>query len=196
MNDLLFNVPWWIPTVLSITGIALMVNGNRVQNERLRAAGAGVVLLAVAWAVMSYLVDTPKETCIRQTRAFVQSVVDRDWTRFDGLLDSSARFRFVGNDWQIQGADRLDTALRADIARIGVNSATVTGMRAAAPGDTVTTAFTVLSVQESTMGQMINSDWEFDWRKSAAGRWVISEIRGLRVGNLDVKEIRGALPVR
>ena len=28
MNDLLFSVPWWIPTVLVITGISLMVRGN------------------------------------------------------------------------------------------------------------------------------------------------------------------------
>ena len=145
MYDLLFNVPWWIPTVLGIVGIALMVRGNRQQNERIRIAGTGVLLLGVGWAIMSYLVDTPKETCISQSRALVQSVVAKDWTKFDALLDPTVRFTFEGSDWNIDGKDRLDTTLHGDIDKVGVTSATVTGIEASDEQDHVVTQFSVLS---------------------------------------------------
>jgi hypothetical protein len=196
MYDLLFNVPWWIPTVLGIVAIALMVNGNRQQNERIRAAGAGIAVLAVGWAVVSYLVDTPKETCIKQTRTFVQSVVARDWMTFDGLLDPEVQYHFVGIEWDMQGRDRLDTAVRADVDKIRITSASVTSLTASDKNETVTTKFTVFSVQEETMGQMINSDWEFDWHKASSGRWVVSAIRCKKIGNLDAADIRNTLPVK
>ena len=196
MYDLLFNVPWWIPTVLVIVGAALMVNGNRAQNERVRAAGIAVVLFGVGWEVMSYLVDTPKETCIKQSRAFVQSVVAKNWTAFDAMLDPGVRYRFVGSDWQMLGQERLDIAVKADIDRVGVTSATVSNLTATENNESVTTGFSVLSFQESTMGQPVNSEWQFDWHKTASGRWVITEIRGLRIGTIDVKDIRTALPVK
>jgi hypothetical protein len=196
MNDLLFSVPWWIPTVLVITGISLMVRGNRAQNQRTRNIGTGVILLGVGWAVMSYLVDTPKETCIKQTRQFVQSVVARDWTTFDNLLGPNVRFQFAQENWDIDGRDRMDTAVRADIDHVGVSSASVGGLEASENADVVTTSFRVFSVQKATMDEPITSDWDLDWRKSSAGHWAVSEIRCRGVGNLDAKGIQGSLPVK
>jgi hypothetical protein len=195
MYDLLFNVPWWIPTVLFITGITLMVRGNSLQNERIRFVGAAVLILGIGWAVMSYLVDTPKETCIKQSREVVQSVVEKNWTKFDALLDPSVKYQFVGGNWAIDSRDRLDHAVQADIDHIGVSSATVSGFEALERNGIVTTRFDVLSFQKATMDQPITSSWEFDWHQASSGKWVVSEIRGVRVGNVDVKEIRGALPV-
>ena len=43
-GDLLFSVPWYLPTVTAIIGLALLVNGNRRQNARLRNIG-GLVML-------------------------------------------------------------------------------------------------------------------------------------------------------
>jgi len=130
MSDLLFDVPWWLPTVLAITGISLWVSGNRRQNRRLRDGGAVLVLLAVAWSAMSFLVDTAKETCQKQTRQFVQAVVDRKWNTFEELLDPEVRFAFSGSSWRIIGRDTLSRAVQADIGHIGLKTAHLAGMRA------------------------------------------------------------------
>src|SRR6476646_3624043 len=111
MSDLLFDVPWWLPSLLGIIGISLAISGNRRQNERTRAWGLGVIALAVSWALLSYLVDTDKEKCQKLTRQFVQSVVAQDWTTFDNSLDPNVSFRFAGTTWSIVGKDTLDQAL-------------------------------------------------------------------------------------
>jgi len=195
MSDLLFDVPWWIPVVLVITGISLWVSGNRRQERRLRDGGAGVLVLAVGWAAMSYLVDTAKETCQKQTRQFVQAVVDRKWSTFDRLLDPDVRFAFTGSSWRIVGRDTLSQAVQADIGHIGLKTAHPAGVRATQDAGTVTVRTTVWSTQDSTMGQPLDSDWEFDWQQ-VGGKWLLHEIRAMRVSHVSPEEIRGSLPVR
>ena len=155
-----------------------------------------MILLGVGWAVMSYLVDTPKETCIKQTRKFVQSVVARDWMTFDDLLGPNVRFQFAEENWDIKGRDGIDAAVRAKIDHVGVSSASVGGLEASENADVVTTSFRVFSVQKATMDEPITSDWDLDWRKSSAGHWAVSEIRCRGIGNLDAKSIQGSLPVK
>lgn len=195
MSDLLFDVPWWIPVVLVITGISLWVSGNRRQDRRLRDGGTGVLLLAVGWAATSYLVDTANETCQKQTRQFVQAVVERKWKTFDELMDPDVRFAFAGSSWRIVGRQTLDEAVRADIEHIGLESAHLTGVKARQDAGTVTVEATVWSTQKSTMGQPLDSDWEFDWQRNG-GRWLLREIRAVRVSHVSPEEIRGSLPVR
>ncbi len=195
MNDLLFAVPWWIPTLLGVIGVSVAVSGNRRQNERVRGWGLAVIGVAVGWAVMSYLVDTDKEKCTKLTKQFVQSVVTQDWKTFDNLLDANVAFRFEGSAWSIVGKDTLDNALRADIGHVGVESARITGSEARQEAGAVTVHISVWSVQKSTMEQAINSEWEMDWQKSG-GRFLLREIRAVRVANLSADQIRGSLPVR
>ena len=110
MNDLLFDVPWWLPTLVAIVGISLAVSGNRRQNDSVRNRGLIIIGAAVVWAAISILVDTDKEKCQKWTKQFVQSVVARDWPTFDGLLDPNVSFRFAKSPWSIVGRDTLDNA--------------------------------------------------------------------------------------
>lgn len=193
MYDLLFDVPWWIPTVLVIAGIALWVSGNRRRNANLRTVGLVLVVVAAVWAGISFLVETPKEKCQKQTRALVAAVVGRDWSKFDSLLDPSADFRLAGSSWDISGREALETAVKEDVDRVGVKSARITDIRAERHGDTVTVSITVWSDQSETMDQPIDSDWETDWRETG-GRWLLRQIRAVRVANLSSEEIRRQLP--
>jgi len=195
MNDLLFDVPWWLPTLVGVIGISVAVSGNRRQDEKVRGWGLAVIAVAVGWTVMSYLVDTDKEKCTKLTKQFVQSVVAQDWKTFDDLLDQNVAFRFEGSAWSIVGKDTLDNALRADISHIGVQSARITGNEARQEAGTVTVHISVWSTQKSTMDQPLNSEWELDWQKSA-GSFHLREIRAIRVANLSADEIRGSLPVK
>jgi hypothetical protein len=195
MSDFLFSVPWYLPTVLGIIGLAVMISGNRRQNPRLRSAGLTIIALAIGWAVMSYLVDTPKETCQKQSRRFVQSVVDRDWKTFNDLMAPDVDFKFAGTSWQIAGKDTLSVAVKADVEQIGLKSATITDARAAETGSTVTVTMKVWSNQEISMERPIDSEWDFDWRESN-GKWLLHEIRAIRVTGLNPDQVRGSLHVR
>jgi hypothetical protein len=154
-----------------------------------------LLALAVGWSVMSYLVDTNKEKCQKQTRQFVQAVVDRDWMVFDALLDPEVDFRFKDSSWSIVGRDALDNALKADMGHIGLKTAHITHMVASESTGTVTVAITVWSTQTSTMEQPLDSEWEMDWERNG-GRWLLHEVRAIRVSQMTPDEIRAALPAR
>jgi len=194
MIDLLFDVPWWIPTLLAVVGLALLVSGNRRQDDRTRNGGFSLIAIAIGWSIMSYLVDTPKETCQKQTRQFVQSVIDRQWSTFDGLLDPSATFEMPGTDLKLEGRETIDQAIKPDVQYVGVKSAHITDMKAADAVGNIRITMTVWSTQEKTMDQPLDSDWEFDWRKSD-GRWLLYDIRCLRISNVTADEARNSLPV-
>ena len=180
MNDLLFDVPWWIQTLLGLIGVALLVSGNRRQQARTRRAGAAVLLIAVAWAVVGYLVDTPKEKCEKLTRRFVQSAVDRDWKTFDSLMEPEVSFQFTGSSWRITGRDDLDQSVRSASDRIGLKSATITNLQPSQTGDTVAITITVWTRQEFSLDEPISSQWELDWRQTN-GQWLLHEIKALEV---------------
>jgi hypothetical protein len=195
MSDLLFDVPWYLPTLLAIVGISIAVSGNRRQDDRIRNRGLALLLAAIGWVTLSVLVDTDKEKCQRQTRQFVQSVVDRNWATFDSLLDPDVAFRFKDSAWSIVGRDALDNALKADMNHIGIGSAHITGIDARQDAGTITVHIVVWSTQKSTMDEPLNSEWEMDWQRFA-GKYLLHEIRAIRVSNLTAEQIQGALPVR
>lgn len=195
MRDLLFSVPWYLPTITAMIGLALFVRGNGRQDPRLRGAGLVVIFAALGWAVMSYLVETPKEICDRQTRQFVQSVVDRDWQKFAGFVAPQIDIVFFGGPAQTQTGAEFVPWVRARAEEIDLKSAALTDVKPVESGDTITVTIRVWSVQDKSMGQPVDSEWEIDWQQSS-GKWLIHEIRALRVGNIAPEQFRGALRVR
>jgi hypothetical protein len=192
MRDLLFNVPWWIPAVLVIAGVILWVSGNRRQHDRMRTIGWTLMLLAVAWATVSYLVDTPKEKCLKLTREFIQSVVDRKWSTLNSLMEPDADFTFVGSSWRIDGRQAIDEAVKPDVDQIGLKGAHATSTEATEQDDAVVVRCTIWSEQEMSMGRPLDSTWEFEWRQTGGG-WMLHEIRGIQVANISPDELRGTL---
>ena len=195
MRDFLFAVPWWAPTLIAIIGIALFVSGNRRQKDRTRTAGLAVIGLGILWAIVSYLVDTPKEICERQTRQFVRAVVDRDWNTFQRLLEPQADFKFVGSDWEIDGRDELLAAMQVDVDQIGLRGAHITSLQPDETPAAIVVRIRVYSTQDISMGQPLDSEWEMEWRKPA-NNWLLHEVRGLRVANIPPELIRGSLRKR
>ena len=192
MYDLLFSVPWWIPTLLTVVGLALLVSGNRRQASGLQRAGGALIVLAIAWAVVSFLVETPKETCQKQTRQFIQSLVDRDWKTFYNLLAGDADFRAPTISWQITGRDALSAAVKADIEQIGLKSVSITAMDTTQTEAAITTRVTVFSTQDFTMDRPIDSVWDMEWRNSPAG-WKLHEVRSVQISGVTADQVRSSL---
>ena len=191
MRDLLFSVPWWLPTIVAICGLALFVSGNRRQESRLRTIGVAVIGFAIVWALVSYLVETPKEICERQTRQYVRAVAERDWKTFDGLMEPGVNFS-DGSDWKITGRDTWAADVKAGADQIGLKSAAVTGLTVSESGDAVTTTIHVWSTQDVTMERPVDSDWELEWRQSG-GHWLLHELRAVRVTGASLDQVRKML---
>src|SRR2546423_173528 len=68
MTNLLFDTPWWLPTLLAGVGIVLFWNGNRTQETRLRNIGMALMGAAVLVCAISYFIDTDLEKCVKQSK--------------------------------------------------------------------------------------------------------------------------------
>jgi hypothetical protein len=191
MRDLLFNVPWYLPTLLAIIGLSLFVSGNRRQKPPLRTSGVALIGLAILWAVTSYLVDTPKEICERQTREYVRAVAAQDWKTFDRLMEPDVKFT-DGASWEIAGRDNWAEDVKSGAQQIGLKSAVITDLKAAQSGNVVTTTIRVFSTQEITMDRPVDSDWDLEWRPSG-DRWLLHELRAVRVSGASLDQVRGML---
>src|SRR5512142_2223165 len=86
MSQLLFEAPWWLWALPGAAGIFLLLVGNTRQNRQLLRAGAALLVLAVALFLVSWLVDTPREKSIKQTRALIKQIQAGDWTAVQKLL--------------------------------------------------------------------------------------------------------------
>lgn len=195
MRDLLFAVPWWIPTLLVIIGLGVWVSGNRRQTLKVRQAGLLIMAVAVGWAVMSYLVDTPKETCQRRTRRLVQAAVDRDWNTLSNLLAPDVELTAAGNTAKVDGREVLVSTLKVDVNQIGLKSAVLTGIDAAEDQSGVIVSIHVFSDQELTMDRPIDSQWQLTWRETN-GHWLLHEARAIQVANVPLEQLRGFLRKR
>lgn len=191
MRDLLFNVPWYLPALLAIVGLAVFVSGNRRQKPPVRTSGVALISLAILWAVVSYLVDTPKEICERQTREYVRAVVDRNWKVFDRLMEPDVKFT-DGSSWQIPGRDQWAEDVKSGADQIGLKSAVITDLKVAESGNAITTSIRVYSSQDVTMDRPVDSDWELEWRPTG-DHWLLHELRAVRVSGTSLDQVRGML---
>jgi hypothetical protein len=191
MRDLLFSVPWYLPTLLGIAGLAVFVSGNRRQKPQVRTAGFGLIGLAILWAVVSYLVETPKEICERQTRQYVRSVVDRDWTTFNNLMEPDVRFT-DGSNWHIDGRQTWADDVKSGADQIGLKGASVTSLNVVDSADSIIATVGVYSTQDLTMERPVESEWTLEWRNTG-GRWLLHELKPVRVTGASLDQVRAEL---
>jgi hypothetical protein len=191
MSDLLFDVPWWLPTLLAIIGIALFINGNKSQAMKVRNAGLGLILLAIAWSLLSYFVDTDKEKVDRETRQLVQNVVDADWTKFQSKLTPSATVTTNGRT-DVNGADMVVRLARTGAELVHLKSARVQNMTIEQTGPLIAARCDLFTTQDA-IASMETSSWQFDWERTSDG-WKIREIRLLRLHGVESDQLHDVMP--
>jgi hypothetical protein len=192
MRDLLFAVPWWIPTLLAGVGLVAFWSGNNRQQAGPRRAGIALLLLAIAWATVSYFVDTDKEKCERTTQQLVKSVVDGNWDFFQSQLNPDATFRIEAANARAEGADAITRYARAGAESIHLRSAYLQHIEARQTGPIVTIDTNIYSTEEQAAPTM-NSGFEFDWEQTSKG-WRVREIRLMRIGDVQGQELQRMMP--
>ena len=186
LSQLLFDTPWWLPTGIALAGVVLFFYANARREWKLRNAGAGVVLLAVLLAAISYAVDTDIEKVNKRTKQFVTAVNERDWTTFRSLLDTRTSFAMYRN------ADELTSGAEKTSDAIGLKSVTVFSMEPQQTDTLITVYLAVWSTQDFTMLRPIKTNWQFDWQETSEG-WVLRTIRLLDGDSLKPSDVEAKL---
>jgi hypothetical protein len=167
MLEVLFDTPWWLPTIAIGIGIALLVTGNNRQEKPLLRGGIGLVLAGILIAVVSYLVDTDVEKVVRRTRQLVTSVNQRDWTTFRSQIDPQTNVMGVG------GPDAVTAAAQLAVQRTSVGNIRITGMETKQAATVINVNIRVLSEQYGTSGV---SDWQLQYQNFGKG-WILFKVQ-------------------
>ena len=180
MKDILFDTPLWIVAGLALVGIALFVVGNNRTDVTLRNVGLGVVGVGVLLVLLSWFVDTDKEKCLKNTRALVKSVQDRDWTKFDQLVASNVTVRVPVAGTIYKSRDTLHKATETAAEKFGLRNNTVLSTQAVDTGDFIKVGISVLS--EGSVGYPLTTSWEMEWQDGSAG-WQMTDLNAIKIGN-------------
>jgi len=191
---LLFETPWWLPTVVIVVGTVIFYTANKRRETKLRSAGLAVAALGVGLALVSYFVDTDQERVVKRTRQLVAAFEKKDWPGLKAMLHPRVTLSIANLPVTIY-TDREQLVARAQDAadRYGFQSVTITSLDARQDQTLITVSLNVLSIQEQTAGRPITSGWEFDWLESADG-WALYKIRAMQVANQQGERIEQMFP--
>jgi hypothetical protein len=181
MNDLLFDTPWWLPTLLLIMGVVLFITGNNRQEFRIRTLGIILLALGIAVIAVSYFVDTDREKAEKGTRRLVQAAVVGDWNTFQNYLDPKASVAVQNAGVVAPNRDRIMLVAKAGAQQFGLKEAHVTSLDSSQAHSEITITIDVLT--EQTMHPYpVPSTWQFQWLRTPDGLRIY-RITNLKVGN-------------
>lgn len=193
---LLFETPWWLPSVIVLVGVFLFYTANQRQERKLRNIGLAVAALGIVLALVSWFVDTDQERAVKRTRQLVAAFEKKDWTALRSLLHPRVSLSIANVPVTLYN-DRDQLVDRAKDAsdRYGFQSINITSIDSRQDQTLITVSLNVLSIQEQTAGRPITSSWEFDWLESAEG-WSLYKIRAIQVANRQADQIQPMFPGR
>ncbi|MDB5299827.1 MAG: hypothetical protein JWO87_1490 [Phycisphaerales bacterium] len=193
MSDLLFDVSWWIPTLLAVIGIALTLRGNASQKSNVRTAGLAVFALAVGWFLLSFVVDTDKEKAQNGTKVLLQSIVEGNWPKFQAMLTPQASVTVQGQSTGITGAEEVMRMAKAGAETIHLTGASVRSSEAEQDGSSIQVKAQIVSIEEFPQAPTMPSTWQFTWENTPAG-WRVREIRLLKLHDLKAEDMQQIMP--
>ena len=192
MTDLIFQTPWWLPTLIAVAGVVIFVTGNARVENRLRTAGLAIVGLAILLAVVSYFVDTPREKAVKQSRELCYAFERADWPKMTSILDKSTAVTVLGNTIY-PTRDQIIAAAKQAHERYGFKTVRVLSASAEQQDTLITVDLVLLTEQSSAIVQTLNSEWQFVWEKHQEG-WILTEVRAVKIGNVTGDGMKSMFP--
>jgi hypothetical protein len=187
MRELLFDTPYWLLGLLGVVGIALWVSGNGRQDKTLQRVGYALLAAGVALFLMSWFVDTDKETVAKRTRQIVTAVEKKDKETLAKLLHPDATLMGMTKKEIVEAAGKAVDRYHLKNVRTASVDATQPN-RAEVIVDLSVTA----DVETMVYTGSVPTSWDLVWAKSG-GEWLLRDIKskkapaGADIGN----EIRG-----
>ena len=179
MQTYLFETPWWVFIGFAIVAIGLVVSSNRRQEKKLLLAAGVVALLGVGLFLMSYFVETPRETVRRRAKELVNAVVEKKSEPLQAILSTQATLGRWRKADIVAGAK-----LYAD--NFGLTGASITQLEVDQPGpSSITSQITLFSSHDAKGGLgTVNSTWRMDWEREGDA-WMLREITPVKVLNFE-----------
>jgi hypothetical protein len=183
MANLLFDAPWWLPTILAGLGIFLFWTGNRRQESKVRNAGTGFLLAAVAVLLLSYFIDTDVEKAVKRSRTLVNSVEARDWTTLRNSMGPNVSLGMLGATDRYVKREEIVGGAKAAVEQYGVKNVHILSTSTEETDQLISVTMTVISEQDITMGRPITTSWKLEYQRSGKD-WPLERITCIKIANL------------
>ena len=183
MARLLFDAPWWLPTVLAFLGVALFWNGNRRSETKVRNAGLLFVLGAVAVMAVSHFVDTDTEKAEMQSAALVQAVEKRDWATLKTTLDPNTSLHVLGGVQLYDSRDEIIDAAQKAVDQYGLKNVRILRTESEQTDTVIIVTMFLMSEQDTAAVGTITTTWQFEWQQSGE-QWSLVRITNIKIGNM------------
>lgn len=180
--DLLFDTPWWLPTVPLGVGLVMLWVGNNRQDKGLLRMGLAGVLLGLSVILISYFVQTDVEKASARSRHLVEAVVSRDWEAMRKLMHERATVV------TLSGRDVIVERVKEGAERINLRSGRVTGLSAQRQASSILVNLRIFSEQDQPVN-LIATDWRFIWQKSG-DEWLLFRIEVLTSASFNEDVLR------
>jgi hypothetical protein len=190
MSDLLFDAPYWLPTLIALVGVVVFIDGNRRAKPLVRNAGIAIFLLSIVLLTLKRVVNTDSKTVTRQSHELIDSVVHQKWDAVSNLLEPNAVLTLQGvGTWYRSGAQIVDAAKSAT-STYPLDSTAIESLKLDQAGTEITATLTLLS---AVAGQPVPSSWQLVWVKDG-DNWRVSEIDALQLGDRTGPDMGRDLP--
>jgi hypothetical protein len=190
---LLFDAPWWLPTLLAFLGVALFWNGNRRQDTKLRNVGLLILLAAVGVIAISHFVDTDVEKAVKQSKQLVRAVEQRDWATLKTVLSPNTSLRVLGGTEIYATRDEIIAGATKAVDRYGLKNVRILSTSAEQTDTVINITMTIMSEQDFTGGRPITTTWLFEWQQSGES-WSLVQITNVKIGNMQGDEAGRRFP--
>jgi len=187
MTQYLFDTPYWLLALIAVIGVALLISANTRQEKRLGRAGALVLFVGVILFLLSYIVETDKETVRKRTRELAAAVENKDTRALDRLLHPGANI--AGSP--LTKPEILDMIPRqVDRYQISNIRLSPEEPRQLSTGLIEITATITADARGVGAAGSTPTDWQFAWIKTPEG-WRLRDIRPIKfsIGNVDLQSL-------
>jgi hypothetical protein len=184
MARLLFDTPWWFPTILIFLGGFLFWTGNQRQETKIRAGGLALILAAIAVILLSWFVDTDAEKAVKAAKGMVTAVEQHDWTKLRNLLGPNATLAVINGPELYANRNEIVAAAQKAVDQYGLKNTHVISTHVDETDQLIAVTMTVISEQDFTQGRPLNTSWKLEWERSGS-TWVLVRITCIQIGNLN-----------
>ncbi len=174
-------------------GVAVFIMGNNRVDKTTRSVGIGLMALACLMLLVSWLVETSKEKCIRRTRELVAAVEQRDFAKVGTLITPRITVKIVTGGNVYNNKEQMLRGLEDGVNKFDVKSARILSIEAIDHVDFIRVPITVYTEQSNAFMPAMTTSWHIDWQEMKDG-WQVAELTAVKIGTLGAEQMQSQFP--
>ncbi|QDU35441.1 hypothetical protein KS4_35220 [Poriferisphaera corsica] len=170
--------PWPLAASMGVCGFAFLVMASRQGNKRYLSTGITAFILAAITITMAYVVTTPREIILNNTRLLVAATSPLEMKQVDHYIDPYAVL-YGPNKTAWLTYDQIQNILPTVVSKHSIKEQSIRLLNAQETNDNTVVAWFGLS-SKIAQGFPVRTDWQLVWTRLPDNQWKVIEIHFLK----------------